>query len=198
MSGCNRPRGALPLLVLTVLLVCLPIPVFAQVPPRTGPDLPAAGDQAATGPQHTLTIVLSGNGRGKVSTNPPGPAFRKGTSVTLTALPTSFSVFNGWSGSCTGSYRTCTVTLSGDRTVTASFSLKTYTIQVLPPVNGVIHPYGTVRAAHGEKRKFQIIPLPGYRVSDILVDRVSKGAVNSYTFKEVTSDHVLEAVFVKQ
>ena len=88
--------------------------------------------------------------------------------------------------------------MSSDRTVTAIFSLKTYTIHVRPPMNGVIHPYGNVKADHGEKRKFQIIPLPGYRVSEVLVDKVSQGAINSYTFKEVTGDHVLEAIFIKQ
>jgi hypothetical protein len=51
---------------------------------------------------------------------------------------------------------------------------------------------------HGEKRRFQVIPLPGYRVSVVLVDKVSVGAVNSYTFNNVTGDHVVEAIFVKQ
>jgi hypothetical protein len=118
--------------------------------------------------------------------------------VNLAALPAPYSVFEGWGGSCAGSSRTCTVILSTDRTVTASFSLRIYAIHVRPPVNGVIHPYGTVKAAHGEKRRFQIIPLPGYRVSEVLVDKVAQGAINSYTFKEVTTDHVLEAIFIKQ
>jgi hypothetical protein len=88
--------------------------------------------------------------------------------------------------------------MMGDRTVTASFSLKTYTIRVPTPVNGVIHPSGTIRATHGEKRRFQVIPLPGYRVSAVLVDKISVGPANSYTFNRVTADHVLEAIFVKQ
>jgi hypothetical protein len=65
-------------------------------------------------------------------------------------------------------------------------------------MNGIIHPYGTVKAARGEKRRFQIIPLPGYRVSEVLVDKVSQGAINTYTFKEITADHILEAIFVKK
>ena len=108
--------------------------------------------------------------------NPAGSSFKKGTLVTLSAIPAPHSVFEGWSGACGGSSRTCSVSLSTDRTVTATFSLKTYTIHVRPPMNGVIHPYGTVKAGHGEKRRFQIIPLPGYRVSEVLVDKVSQGA----------------------
>jgi hypothetical protein len=88
--------------------------------------------------------------------------------------------------------------MTGDKTATASFILKSYTIHVRSPMNGVIHPFGAVKVIHGERRRFQIIPLPGYRVSEVLVDRVSVGAVNAYTFNNVTSDHNIEAIFVKE
>ncbi len=149
-------------------------------------------------PQHYLTISKTGNGQGKVTNSPAGTFFIRGTSVTLNAVPEANSLFTGWSGSCSGTSRTCSVSMTADRVVTASFSLKTYTIRVHVPLNGVIHPSGTIRATHGEKRRFQVIPLPGYRVSEVLVDKVSVGAVNSYTFSNVTSDHVVEAIFVKQ
>lgn len=161
----------------------------APIPPTAQPDVI---------PQHTLTIERTGNGLGKVTNTPAGILFKKGTSVTLGAVPAANSAFTGWSGSCSGSSRTCSVTMTADKTVTASFSLKTYTIRVPFPVNGVIHPSGTIKAFHGEKRRFQIIPLPGYRVSELLVDKISVGAVNSYTLNSITSDHVVEAIFVKQ
>ena len=161
----------------------------APTPPTMQPDVI---------PQHTLTIGKTGNGQGKVTNSPAGALFKKGTPVTLHAVPEANSVFTGWSGSCSGSSRTCSVNMTADRAVTASFSLKTYTIRVPFPVNGVIHPSGTIKATHGEKRRFQVIPLPGYRVSEVLVDKVSVGAVNSYTFNNVTGDHVVEAIFVKQ
>jgi hypothetical protein len=161
-----------------------------------GPTPPTAQPVPAA-PQHTLTIEKAGNGQGKVASNPAGTVFRKGASVTLYALPEANAVFAGWSGSCSGSSKTCVVNMSADRVVTASFSLKTHTIHARLPINGVIHPSGTVKAVHGEKRRFQIIPLPGYHVSEVLVDKVSVGSVNSYTFNNVTGDHVLEAIFVK-
>ena len=161
----------------------------APTPPTAQPDVI---------PQHTLTIGRTGNGQGKVTNIPAGALFKKGTPVTLHAVPEANSVFTGWSGTCSGSSRTCSVRMTTDMAVTASFSLKTYTIRVPFPVNGVIHPSGTIKATHGEKRRFQVIPLPGYRVSEVLVDKVSVGAVNSYTFNNVTGDHVVEAIFVKQ
>ena len=161
----------------------------ALTPPTAQPDVI---------PQHTLTSGRAGNGQGKVTNIPAGALFKEGTSVTLHAVPEANSVFTGWSGSCSGSSRTCSVRMTTDMAVTASFSLKTYTIRVPFPVNGVIHPSGTIKASHGEKRRFQVIPLPGYRVSEVLVDKVSVGAVDSYTFNNVTGDHVVEAIFVKQ
>ena len=174
--------------------------------PEAHQDPGAAGDQAPLPPaaqtevipQHYLTISKTGNGQGRVTNSPAGAIFKKGTTVSLNAVPEANSVFTGWSGNCSGTSRTCSVSMTADRAVAASFSLKTYTIRVPSPMNGVIHPSGAIRVTHGEKRRFQVIPLPGYRVSEVLVDKVSVGAINSYTFNNVTSDHVVEAIFVKQ
>jgi hypothetical protein len=202
MKGRNGPKWALPVVGLMIFLFYFGDRVSGQGAPKAAaeirPDLPSAADPPPTIAQHTLTILRTGNGQGKVIANPTGSSFEKETLVTLAAVPATHCVFEGWSGNCAGSSRTCTVRMSTDRTVTALFSPKKYSIYVHPPMNGVIHPYGNIKAAHGEKRRFQIIPLPGYRVSEVLVDKVAQGAINSYTFKEVTTDHVLEAIFIKQ
>jgi hypothetical protein len=49
-------------------------------------------------------------------------AFDAGTQVTLTASPSSSSSFAGWSGGGCSGKGTCTVTLNGDISVTATFS----------------------------------------------------------------------------
>jgi uncharacterized repeat protein (TIGR02543 family) len=171
--------------------------------PRTG-MITVAGQvfqltQAAGSiPQYTLRMSRAGNGQGKVSSNPAGDVFKKGTLVALRAVPDDNSVFAGWTGACSGTSTTCNLQMTSDRTVTATFTLKTYTIRVPAPLNGVIHPSGTMQVPYGEKRRFQVIPLPGYRVADVLVDKASVGAVNLYTFDNVRADHVLEAVFVRQ
>jgi hypothetical protein len=212
MKRCNVPVRAISVfsVVLVVFLLFPHNRASGQGTPGATPDdrrdSVTATDQAPTPPteqpdviaQHTLTIGKTGNGLGKVTNTPAGIRFKKGTSVTLDAVPEVNSVFTGWSGSCSGSSRTCSVTMTADKAVTASFSLKSYTIRVPFPENGVIHPSGTIKAFHGEKRRFQIIPLPGYRVSEVLVDKVSVGAVNSYTLNNITSNHVVEAIFVKQ
>jgi len=50
--------------------------------------------------------------------------------VTLTATPATGSTFNGWSGACTGSAATCTVTMDQTRNVTASFAPMQMTLSI--------------------------------------------------------------------
>jgi hypothetical protein len=78
----------------------------------------------------TLTLATAGSGAGSISSNPAGvdcaPAcshsFDYGTAVTLTATPAVGSSFSGWSGACSGT-DTCTVSMSGARSATATFNL---------------------------------------------------------------------------
>jgi uncharacterized repeat protein (TIGR02543 family) len=51
--------------------------------------------------------------------------YASGTSVTLLATATTGSTFAGWSGDCSGTAATCTVSMSQVRNVTASFTLGT-------------------------------------------------------------------------
>jgi subtilisin family serine protease len=76
-----------------------------------------------------LTVIKQGTGAGDVTSNPAGIAcgstcayaFTQGTAVTLTASPQAGSIFGGWSGACSGTAPTCTVSMSLARSVTASF-----------------------------------------------------------------------------
>jgi hypothetical protein len=87
--------------------------------------------------QHTLTVTKNGSGTGTVTSSPAGidcgatcsADFDSGTEVVLTAVAASGSRFSGWSDeSCPGT-GTCTVTMNGDMSVTATF-VKQYTLTV--------------------------------------------------------------------
>jgi hypothetical protein len=90
--------------------------------------------------QYILQVSTAGTGNGAVSGTPdgvncPGPCtanFVGGSVVTLTATPSAGSTFGGWSGACTGTSRTCTVTMNAARSVTATFSavVPTYALSV--------------------------------------------------------------------
>lgn len=82
-----------------------------------------------------LTVNTSGPATGTVTSTPSGidcpgtcsATFPSGTQLTLNAA-SSDGVFTGWSGSCSGS-DTCTVTLSGDSSVIATFAYNLQSIQ---------------------------------------------------------------------
>jgi len=98
---------------------------------------------------HNLTVTFASpttpKGGGTVAFNPAPPvgsatctgnpcvrSYRSGTPVTLTAFGDSNSLFTTWSGACTGG--TCSVTMSADRNVTATFSyVKPVMIDIAPP-----------------------------------------------------------------
>ncbi|WP_239373573.1 PKD domain-containing protein [Frankia sp. Cj5] len=78
--------------------------------------------------QLTLAVTVTGNGAGKVTG--PDELFcpdvcqahlNPGTQATLSAAAVSGSTFGGWSGDCTGTATTCTVTMDKARNVTARF-----------------------------------------------------------------------------
>jgi glucose/arabinose dehydrogenase len=72
-----------------------------------------------TGLQYSLTVNTSGSGT--VSKNPSQATYSSGSSVVLTATPAAGYRFNAWSGSATGSTNPLTVTMNGNKTITASF-----------------------------------------------------------------------------
>jgi hypothetical protein len=71
---------------------------------------------------YSLTIVIAGRGRGTVTGMPPGTVFASGTTVNLTATPDQHSFFEGWGGNCSGISPTCTVTLTSNTSVVATFA----------------------------------------------------------------------------
>ncbi len=60
---------------------------------------------------------------------------------------------------------------------------------------GSISPSGEVIVPYGEDQTFIISADPGHYITDVLVDSVSMGAITSYTFTEVTTDHSIHASF---
>jgi uncharacterized repeat protein (TIGR02543 family) len=85
---------------------------------------------AFTPTTYTLSLAKSGTGSGTVTSNPTGIAcgtdctqsYTSGTTVTLAAAAGTGSKFAGWSGACTGTSATCTVSMTAARSLTATFT----------------------------------------------------------------------------
>lgn len=151
--------------------------------------------QSTTG-TYTLRVNKTGSGTGTIAQSPPGQRFSYGTLVTLNALPSSDSAFAGWTGACTGTAPTCTVTMNARKTVTATFTKKTYTLTASAGSNGAITPSGDLTVTHGASQSYAITAASGFRITDVRVDQVSVGPVTSYTFDHVAANHQIEASFI--
>jgi len=89
-------------------------------------------------PTYKLTTVAT---NGSIALSPTGPSYDSGTSVTATATAATGYTFSGWSGACTGTSTTCTVTMSKDATLTASFAKSVapkYALTITAPTGGTI------------------------------------------------------------
>ncbi|WP_194535002.1 PKD domain-containing protein [Zobellia nedashkovskayae] len=70
-----------------------------------------------------------------------------------------------------------------------------HVITAIAGENGVISPNAEVEVINGANQQFNIIANAGYKIADVLVDGVSQGAVESFTFEAVSSEHTIEASF---
>ena len=75
---------------------------------------------------YTLSIEVTGNGT--VTKNPDKPEYTHGEEVQLTALPDEGWSFGDWTGDLTGSDNPKAVVMDQNRSVSASFTINTYTI----------------------------------------------------------------------
>jgi Divergent InlB B-repeat domain len=90
-----------------------------------------------------LTVTVEGDAKGTVTSSPAGincgtdctETYASVTGVTLTAHPEGSAAFAGWSGGCTGTALTCTLTMDRSRSVTATFTNKPV-LTVSPEGNG--------------------------------------------------------------
>ncbi|MEX2534115.1 MAG: Ig-like domain-containing protein [Trueperaceae bacterium] len=113
-NGCDDPQGS----TCTVVM--------------NGPKtVEAVFTQVVTQPtEHTLTTRVSGDGDGSVTSSPGTidcPAeceddFEEGEQVTLTAVPADTSELDSWTGCDETADLECIVTISTDRTVSATFT----------------------------------------------------------------------------
>lgn len=75
--------------------------------------------------EYTLTIDIDPENGGSVTQEPDQETYNYGDTVTLTAVPEEFYVFNNWTGDATGDNDTLELIIEGNTSVTANFSFGT-------------------------------------------------------------------------
>jgi uncharacterized repeat protein (TIGR02543 family) len=126
----------------------------------------------ATFTQNQYTLTVNTSGQGSVAKSPSQATYTYGSSVQLTATPASGWAFTGWSGDLSGSANPATVTMSGDKAVTATFTQNVYTLTVtVNPTGG-----GTVTPDKS----------PPYHLNDVVV--LTEAPSVGYTFSGWSGD----------
>ena len=156
-----------------------------------------------------FTITFNGNG------GTPSVGSMRTTNQKLTSLPTATHSgrysFDGWYTAASGGTKITTATVFYENTTVYAHwtyiggggssggggGYTYHTIRAISGLNGSISPSGWTSVRHGWDQTFAITPDKGYAVAKVLVDGKSVGSVKSYTFKNVTTDHTIEVVFMK-
>jgi hypothetical protein len=94
----------------------------------------------------------------------------------------------------TGSSRTADMTVAG-QTVVVTEAAQSHTITANASPGGSISPSGSVVVDAGASQTFTITPASRYAIASVVVDGRPVGAVSSYTFDSVASNHTITALF---
>jgi len=141
----------------------------------------------------SFSITASAGANGTIA----GPAaVNYGDSASYTIAPSvgyhvADVLVDGVSIGAVTSYNFSNVTAS--HTISVSFTINSYSIAASAGANGSIA--GPVSVNHGDSANYTITPSVGYHVADVLVDGISVGAVTSYSFTNVTTNHTISASF---
>jgi len=79
--------------------------------------------------------------------------------------------------------------------IEAQFSAIFYSVQTSASVGGTISPYGQTEVFAGEALTVNTFADDGFFLADLIVDGISIGQASSYTFANISEDHIVEAVF---
>lgn len=143
--------------------------------------------------QYTLNVNVVG--AGTVDKNPNQPTYGHGSTVTLTANPSPGLHFVAWSGDALGSTNPLSLLMDGNKNVTATFATTFHTITSTSGAHGTLTPPGSVQVAEGSDQPFVVTPETGYHLADLLVDDIHVDSTTGYTFRNVQTDHTIQASF---
>ena len=152
--------------------------ILANFAPYTYPITVSAGSGGTIAPG-TTSVNCGGGQTFRITPN----AGYKVASVSV----------DGVSQGALSSYTFSNVTAT--HSISAAFGTQIFTLTATAGSGGTISP-ASAQVSTGGSKTFTITPNAGYNVANVLVDGVSKGAINSYTFSNVTASHTISATFV--
>ena len=101
---------------------------------KEGPVNPSKPEEVT----YKITTFVEASSGGTITTSPSSSTVKKGTSVTFQANPDATHFFAGWTGSLSGTENPKTVTVNSNMNVGASFSLRSYPLNLSVEGSGVV------------------------------------------------------------
>ncbi|MBI5441217.1 MAG: hypothetical protein HY900_08405, partial [Deltaproteobacteria bacterium] len=146
-------------------------------------------------PSYTITVSSTGSG----TVTPGTTTVVEGLTKSFTFTPAAgwrvgSVIVDGADKGVQTSWSFSNVT--ADHTLTVNF-INGYTINASAGANGSISPTGATSVAKGGSQTFTFTPAPGYKVRNVLVNFLSKGALPSYTFTNVQADQTISVSFTQ-
>jgi uncharacterized repeat protein (TIGR02543 family) len=159
-------------------------------------SLTITGDTSitATFTQDEYTLSIDTVGGGSVTRDPDQTTYHYGDVVQLTAEPNTHWSFSEWSGDLSGSANPQSITMTGDKSVTASFTPDGYLLTISTDGDGSVSrdPDRDV-FFHGEMVTLTATPAPGWTFTGWSGDLSGSAAVKTLT---IDSDKNITATFV--
>jgi uncharacterized repeat protein (TIGR02543 family) len=129
--------------------------------PRTDNNVTADISVTANFEINTYSLTVNAT-NGSVSKNPNQENYDYGTEVIFTATPATGYHFTGWNGDLSGTENPDTVTMDGNKTVTANFAINTYTLSVSGDYGVVTKEPNQETYEHGTSVQVSQTPDRGY------------------------------------
>ena len=109
--------------------------------------------------EYTLTVATSGNGN--VNRSPAGP-YHYGDIVTLTPVPATGWSFGTWSGDLIGNANPASITIDGNKSITATFTQIEYTLTITTNGEGDVYPNIPAPYHYGDIVQLTASPTSGW------------------------------------
>ena len=156
--------------------------------------LPAEREIEKTVLTNTLTTAVVGNG---TISPADGSRFLANSSINLQATPDTGWSFNSWSGDAAGSDNPTTLIMDANKSVTATFTINTYTLTVNTAHGSVAKNPDQPTYDHGTSVKLTATPESGYRLKNWTLGATVLGTANPLTVT-MDADKTITANFIKR
>ncbi|MDI9337853.1 MAG: T9SS type A sorting domain-containing protein [Alphaproteobacteria bacterium] len=85
--------------------------------------------------------------------------------------------------------------IQGDSNIVVKYRIKIFNITASAGIGGSINPQGTITADYNTSKTFSIMPLAGYLIDSIIINKRVVASTNSYTIQNIQGDSSIRVVF---